>query len=71
VHRKVKKDYHLGKEMFDRPVVTIYALRSENGSGVMTDWEVPPELLQGLYVDDSALKVDGLPGGGSGAAGGH
>ena len=49
----------MGKDFMDRPVVTIYALRSENAQGTLTEWEVPPELLTGLYVDDTALKVTG------------
>ena len=57
VHRKQKKDYHMGKDFVDRPVVTIFALRSENARGVLQDWEVPAEVLSGLYVDDSALQV--------------
>jgi len=59
VHRKQKKDYHLGKDFMDRPVVSLYALRSENQYGVMTDWQVPAEILQGLYVDETAVKVEG------------
>ena len=62
MHQQKKKEYHLGKEFVDRPVVSVYALRSENAQGVMTDWEVPQELLQGLYVDDSAVHVEGKPG---------
>lgn len=59
MHSQKKKDYHLGKEFMERPVVSIYALRSENAQGVLTDWEVPAELLSGLYVDDGSVKVEG------------
>ena len=34
----------------ERPVVSIYALRSPNMEGVMTDWALPPELLSGVLV---------------------
>lgn len=59
VFRQKKKQYHLGKEFHDRPVVSLYALRSENAAGQMTEWEVPQELLTGLYVDDDSVKVAG------------
>jgi hypothetical protein len=45
VQTQKKKPYHLGRPFLERPVLSIYALRSPNAEGVMTDWQLPPELL--------------------------
>lgn len=50
VQTKSKKTYHMGKTLLERPVISIYCLRSANADGVMTDWNVPESFLSGLSV---------------------
>ena len=59
VQTQKKKPFHLGRQFMERPVVSVYALRSPNAEGVMTDWVLPPELLSGVLVQGPAS-----PGGG-------
>ena len=55
----VLKKVNLGRAWADRPVITIFALRSENDSGVMTDWNLPASYLNGLLE----LETSGSSGG--------
>lgn len=58
VHLKPKKSYHMGRQIMERPVISIYCLRSPNAEGVLTDWELPEALTHGVYVQDGGdLKV--------------
>ena len=50
---KSKVASRLGQSMMERPVLSIYALRSVNSEGQMQDWVVPGSLLTGLWLDDS------------------
>ena len=50
---KSKVASRLGQSMMERPVLSIYALRSTNSEGHMQDWVVPGSLLTGLWLDDS------------------
>lgn len=50
VQTQKKKPFHLGRQFMERPVVSVYALRSPNTEGIMTDWVLPPELLSGVLV---------------------
>ena len=46
----------MGKTWASRPVITIFALRSENEAGAMTDWTLPAAYMNGLsdlLVSDS------------------
>lgn len=54
VQTQKKKPFHLGRQFMERPVVSVYALRSPNAEGVMTDWVLPPELLSGVLVQGPA-----------------
>lgn len=50
VQVKQTKTYHMGRTLLERPVVTIYCLRSANADGVMTNWQLPESLLSGLTL---------------------
>ena len=54
-----KKAIHAGKALVDRPIITIWALRSANAEGALVDWPVPDVMLSQVYVDDSELQVVG------------
>jgi hypothetical protein len=41
VKTKKKATFHMGKQFLERPMITIYALRSANDEGVLTDWVLP------------------------------
>jgi hypothetical protein len=63
VYMKPKSTMHMGKTFVERPVISIYALRSPNDAGVLTDWVLPEAFTAGLFVDTTEqLKA---------AAGGH
>ena len=49
----------------ERPVLTLWALRSLNADGVLTDWPVPEELLNRVFVEETDIKVVGIDGKGS------
>ena len=57
-----KKVIHAGRAFMERPVLTLWALRSGNADGVVVDWPVPESLLTQVFVEDSDLKVVGLDG---------
>jgi hypothetical protein len=62
VHIQAKKTLHLGKQFLERPVISIYALRSANAEGVLTDWTLPDAILNSIYVNDSHIhKNEQLP----------
>ena len=48
VQSKAIKTFHLGKTILERPLITIYCLRSVNQDGVMTDWQLPEALLNSI-----------------------
>lgn len=49
---------HLGKQFMERPIVSIYTLRSPDAEGTLTDWQLPEAFLSGLFVDVSAEVHD-------------
>ena len=59
VQTQKKTPFHLGRQFMERPVVSVYALRSPNAEGVMTDWVLPPELLSGVLVQGPASPAGG------------
>lgn len=63
---KAKKTYHLGRTMLERPVISIYVLRSEDGSGVMRNWTLPEALTSGALLGVAPLSPSPAPGSGGG-----
>lgn len=57
-----KKAIHAGRAFMERPVLTLWALRSANADGVVVDWPVPEALLSRVFVEDSDIKVVGVDG---------
>jgi len=47
---KAKKSYHLGRTVLERPVISLYALRSEDASGAMRNWTLPEALTSGTLL---------------------
>jgi hypothetical protein len=54
VKTKTKHTYHMGKQFLERPVITIWALRSANEEGVLTDWVLPDGSESMFEVHDDA-----------------
>lgn len=52
VHIAHKKAYHMGKEMVERPVISIYVLKAPNEEGNLVDWQLPEQLMHGLIIKD-------------------
>ncbi len=50
VQTKQHKSYHMGRTLLERPVISIYALRSANQDGALTDWQLPESLLAGAGI---------------------
>lgn len=50
VQMKDKKSYHLGRTLLERPVVSVYLLRSEDASGTMRNWTLPDALTSGALL---------------------
>jgi hypothetical protein len=48
---KKKSTMHVGQTFVERPVISIYCLRSENDAGVLTDWTLPQAFTSALFVD--------------------
>lgn len=42
---------HMGATFVERPVISIYALRSEGDGGVLLDWPLPEVFMQGLLFE--------------------
>jgi len=59
VYMQPSSTMHLGKQFLERPIVSIYTLRSPNADGVLTDWTLPEAFLSGLFVDVTAKEADG------------
>jgi hypothetical protein len=57
VQERVKKSYHMGKTLLERPVISIYVLRSEDASGTLRDWSLPAAYLAG-HVTVPAAPAD-------------
>lgn len=55
VHVKPKKRYQLGRTFMERPVISIYCLRSVNKEGQLTDWSLPASLLHSIIIQDNSL----------------
>jgi hypothetical protein len=64
VHVKTKKKhtYHLGQQFLERPVITLWALRSANEDGVLTDWVLPDGSESMYELDDTPLNPANKPG---------
>jgi len=57
VHIKPKNTLHIGKALLERPVVSLWCLRSANSAGQMTDWTLPEALTRGDVVTvDAAVQ---------------
>ena len=55
---KAKGTVHIGQPFVERPIISIYCLRSPNDAGVLTDWVLPEAFTSGLFVDTSAQHED-------------
>jgi hypothetical protein len=53
VFMKKKSTMHLGQTFVERPIISIYCLRSPNDAGILTDWVLPDAFTSGLFVDVS------------------
>lgn len=42
---------HMGQTFVEVPIISIYALRSENAEGVLLDWPLPEAFNQGLLFE--------------------
>lgn len=62
VNLQKKSTIHLGQSFVERPIVTIWALRSANDSGELTDWVLPSVLSQGGLI--TTTDAAGTPKGG-------
>ena len=54
VYMQPSSTLHMGKQFVERPIVSIYTLRSPNALGVLTDWVLPEAFTSGLFVDVTA-----------------
>lgn len=52
VKTKKKATFHMGKQFLERPIITIYALRSPNDEGVLTDWVLPNSDVSQYELDE-------------------
>jgi hypothetical protein len=59
VNMKEKKTLHMGQQFVERPIISIYCLRSPNDAGVMTDWVLPDALTSGVLIDTSSMNKAG------------
>ncbi len=50
---KKKNTMHMGQTFVERPIISIYALRSPNDAGILTDWVLPDAFTSKLFVDVS------------------
>ena len=54
---------HLGKKYVECPIISIYALRSQNDAGGLVDWPLPEALMGGLLFEHSGgRKIDDQEG---------
>jgi hypothetical protein len=51
VNVQKRSSLHLGHTFVERPIISIYALRSTNDEGVLLDWPLPDALTQGLLFE--------------------
>lgn len=42
---------HMGTTFVERPIISIYALRSEGDNGMLLDWPLPEVFMQGLLFE--------------------
>lgn len=65
VNMKAKKTLHMGQQFVERPVISIYCLRSPNDAGVMTDWTLPEALTTGsIMIDTTSMDKEKASSGG-------
>jgi len=51
VNVQKRSTMHMGKVFVERPIISIYALRSCNEEGVLLDWPLPEALMHGLIFE--------------------
>jgi len=51
VNVQKRSTMHMGKVFVERPIISIYALRSQNDEGVLLDWPLPEALMHGLIFE--------------------
>ena len=54
VNVQKRQALHMGRVFVERPIISIYALRSANEEGVLLDWPLPEALMHGLLFEHSA-----------------
>lgn len=58
VYMQKKSTLHMGQQFVERPIISIYALRSPNEAGVLTDWALPEAFTSALFVDITDQEDD-------------
>ena len=65
VNVQKRSTMHMGKVFVERPIISIYALRSHNDQGVLLDWPLPEALMHGLIFEHHGsghTKIDDQEG---------
>lgn len=59
VNVQKKSGLHMGQTFVERPVITVWALRSADDAGVLQDWTLPQALTRGGLVHTTAAEDGG------------